>query len=798
MKKTLSNYAKRAAAGIAALALIAGSYTAATSKYDADTFTAVAAGKTTPGDANCDGKIDINDVIAVAKFLKDSSKYPLTDQGIENARYALPDSGVYPDAYDLQVMIESLAGVNKLPASGRHTGTVKVVPGDADCDGDVDFNDAEAVNKYLSDTSTYPLTAQGIENARYALPDSGVYPDADDLQVIMESLAGENKLPASGRHTGTVKVVPGDADCDGDVDFNDAELLNKYLSDTSTYPLTAQGIENARYALPDSGVYPDAYDLQVMIESLAGVNKLPASGRHTGTVKVVPGDADCDGDVDFNDVEAVNKYLSDTSTYPLTAQGIENARYALPDSGAYPDADDVQVIIETLAGVNKLPASGRRLKAENIINDLDKPVLLGDFNCDGTVDIVDAVGIVSWLNDTDSNRKISLQALRNGDVYDPGTGLTVEDAKAIEAQINGERSIPVYSDDYLEQHYLLGDFNCDNVVNTKDVMQLNSYVQGSTDYQPSEQGLKNADVYKKGSGITFEDVAAIAESIKGTNKLPTEKIVNIGATTLYGDFNCDNVVNTKDVMQLNSYVQGSTDYQPSEQGLKNADVYKKGSGITFEDVAAIAEFINGTNKLPTEKIVNVGSKTVLGDFNCDTVFNVADAVMFQRYIDSTSDYVPSEQGKINADIYEPGKALDYKDLELMLNALKAGVEPIIENPVVTTTVPAPTTTKPATTTKAVATTTKAAATTAKPVTTTNAVATTTKPAATTVPATTTAPKALQGDINDDGKVNVADLVTLNKALACSGKITAACDVNGDGRVNLFDSITLRMILMKLI
>ena len=633
MKKTLSNYAKRAAAGIAALALIAGSYTAATAKYDADTFTAVAAGKTTPGDANCDGKIDINDVIAVAKFLKDSSKYPLTAQGIENARYALPDSGAYPDAYDLQVMIESLAGVNKLPASGRHTGTVKVVPGDADCDGDVDFNDAELLNKYLSDTSTYPLTAQGIENARYALPDSGAYPDADDLQVIMESLAGENKLPASGRHTGTVKVVPGDADCDGDVDFND--------------------------------------------------------------------------------VEAVNKYLSDTSTYPLTAQGIENARYALPDSGAYPDADDVQVIIETLAGVNKLPASGRRLKAENIINDLDKPVLPGDFNCDGTVDIVDAVGIVSWLNDTDSNRKISLQALRNGDVYDPGTGLTVEDAKAIEAQINGERSIPVYSDDYLEQHYLLGDFNCDNVVNTKDVMQLNSYVQGSTDYKPSEQGLKNADVYKKGSGITFEDVAAIAESIKGTNKLPTEKIVN------------------------------------------------------------------------------VGSKTVLGDFNCDTVFNVADAVMFQRYIDSTSDYVPSEQGKINADIYEPGKALDYDDLERMLNALKAGVEPIIENPVVTTTVPAPTTTKPATTTKAVATT-------AKPVTTTKAVATTTKPAATTVPATTTAPKALQGDINGDGKVNVADLVTLNKALACSGKITAACDVNGDGRVNLFDSITLRMILMKLI
>jgi len=48
MKNTLRNYAKRAAAGIAALALIAGSYTAATAKYDADTFTAVAATEKTP------------------------------------------------------------------------------------------------------------------------------------------------------------------------------------------------------------------------------------------------------------------------------------------------------------------------------------------------------------------------------------------------------------------------------------------------------------------------------------------------------------------------------------------------------------------------------------------------------------------------------------------------------------------------------------------------------------------------------------------------------------------------------
>ncbi len=709
MKKTLSNYAKRAAAGIAALALIAGSYTAATSKYDADTFTAVAAGKTTPGDANCDGKIDINDVIAVAKFLKDSSKYSLTEQGLENARAAYP-GGASPDAHDLQKIIENLAGQGSLGVSGVNTPNVKRIYGDVDCDGDVDFNDAELLNKYLSDSLKYPLTEQGFENARGAYPDSGANPDAHDLQRIIENLAGKGSLGVSGVNTPNVKIIYGDVDCDGDVDFNDAELLNKYLSDSSKYPLTEQGFENAR------GAYP---------------------------------------------------------------------------GGANPDADDLRKIIEFLAGKGSLGSSGFSLKSENIINDLDKPFLPGDFNCDGVVDIEDAAGIETWLNNTDSNRKISLQALRNGDVYDPGTGLTVEDAKAIEAQINGERSIPVYSDDYLEKHYLLGDFNCDNVVNTKDVMQLNSYVQGSTDYKPSEQGLKNADVYKKGSGITFEDVAAIAESIKGTNKLPTEKIVNIGATTLYGDFNCDTVVNTKDVMQLNSYVQGSTDYKPSEQGLINADVYKKGAGITFEDVAAIAEFLNGTNQLPTEKIVNVGSKTAPGDFNCDTVFNVADAVMFQRYIDSTSDYVPSEQGKINADLYMPGLELDYKDLELMLNALKAGVEPIIENPVVTTTVPAPTTTKPATTTKA-------AATTAKPVTTTKAVATTTKPAATTVPATTTAPKALQGDINGDGKVNVADLVTLNKALACSGKITAACDVNGDGRVNLFDSITLRMILMKLI
>ena len=86
--------------------------------------------------------------------------------------------------------------------------------------------------------------------------------------------------------------------------------------------------------------------------------------------------------------------------------------------------------------------------------------------------------------------------------------------------------------------------------------------------------------------------------------------------------------------------------------------------------------------------------------------------------------------------------------------------------------------------------------------------TTTKPVATTTtPVATTTPTAepgthLPGDANCDGKVNIADVVRLNKAIAgkaelsAQGKINA--DVDYDGDQDATDSTNILKAIVKLV
>lgn len=81
--------------------------------------------------------------------------------------------------------------------------------------------------------------------------------------------------------------------------------------------------------------------------------------------------------------------------------------------------------------------------------------------------------------------------------------------------------------------------------------------------------------------------------------------------------------------------------------------------------------------------------------------------------------------------------------------------------------------------------------TTKPITTT----TTTKPTT-----TTTNPDNIQGDINNDGKIEVTDIVLLKKCLIYKSRFTEyqfnAADINKDGKVNVLDFIIMKRILIK--
>ena len=99
---------------------------------------------------------------------------------------------------------------------------LKICSSDFSVDSDV-FDDVKALNNYLKDPDANPLTIEGLKNADALNP--GTILDHDDVQVIIENLAGQRTLWANGKNEQVQETVHGDADCDGDVDFDDIEAL---------------------------------------------------------------------------------------------------------------------------------------------------------------------------------------------------------------------------------------------------------------------------------------------------------------------------------------------------------------------------------------------------------------------------------------------------------------------------------------------------------------------------------------------------------------------------------------------
>jgi len=55
---------------------------------------------------------------------------------------------------------------------------------------------------------------------------------------------------------------------------------------------------------------------------------------------------------------------------------------------------------------------------------------------------------------------------------------------------------------------------------------------------------------------------------------------------------------------------------------------------------------------------------------------------------------------------------------------------------------------------------------------------------------------LIGDVNDDGEINILDVVSLVGVILNGGNETAACDVNGDGEINILDVVSLVNLILS--
>ncbi|MBP0960610.1 MAG: hypothetical protein J5864_00540, partial [Oscillospiraceae bacterium] len=698
----------------------------------AGSFEAVnAAAVTLYGDFNCDGVVDLNDVIELSKYLKDPESVPATEQGLANADVKSP--GTVLDYEDAQAIVESLAGQRTLATSSVNGSEPTVHYGDVDCDGDVDFDDVDALYRYFQNKEENPLTHQGLVNADVKSP--GTVLDYEDAQAIVESLAGQRTLATSSVNGSEPAVHYGDVDYDGDVDFDDVDTLNKYLHNKEENPLTRQGLVNADVKSP--GAVLDYEDVQAIIESLAGQRTLATSSVTPVTFDAanedtdITGDFNCDGLVNIADAALLNFYLQGVTEYKPSEKALKNANAFKPDSTEL-DLNDVAAIAEFVGTKITLPAEELTTK--------DSEHLAGDFNCDNAVNVVDLAMLFRYLAKV-SDYQPSKQGLENANIYKKdSTDLDMDDLQAL-AEYFSEKTTEIPTENLVttEAEHLAGDFNCDNAVNVVDLAMLFRYLAKVSDYQPSEQGIRNANIYKKDStDLDMDDLQALAEYFsEKTTEIPTENLVTTEAEHLAGDFNCDNAVNVVDLAMLFRYIYGVSDYQPSKQGIENANVYKKDStGLDRDDLRALAEFFKEKNTLPTEKLAPSEFVPVHGDFNCDNTFDIRDVVMYYKHLEDLSDYVPSEQGKKNANITGSDKDLNYDDLLIMTNILAGRYKEETDL------------------------------------------------------------SKCSGDVNEDGKVDAEDIAYLRKVLLGSAEYKDSCDVNLDGSFSTRDFVILKALILQ--
>ena len=430
--------------------------------------------------------------------------------------------------------------------------------------------------------------------------------------------------------------------------------------------------------------------------------EIPASRSRSANGEPLYGDANCDGEVDKADYDFLKAYLF-AENPDMTDEGKRNAD--IYDPGIVLDETDLDYLNNYINSRGELP----------IYANIKKP-LYGDVNCDGKVDKVDYADLSDFLNDQDAD--ITKQGMVNADVHIPGTGLDVKDRDALDGFLKGEYDLPLWNgfdgnqtqtttepsstttaatteaqtvtttavNTSVSNQFLYGDSNCDGVVDDNDVTFLNTYLNGDHSKMTS-LGLRNSDVLDPGIKITAADSETIIKYIKGIVTLPVYNEISV---PLYGDVDCNGVVDDKDIELLGSYIRNE-DVTLSNQAKVNADVHEPNGGINVKDIAAIQDFLDGTIDLPLwngydgSQDITTGtepesttsnaattddetittttvtlSKFLYGDVNCDDKVDSTDVDLLKSYFDGKNVKI-SEQGMLNADVYNNGSGVDQKD-----------------------------------------------------------------------------------------------------------------------------------------
>ena len=243
---------------------------------------------TVHGDANCDGKVNIDDSVAVMEHytsILSGNKSPLSEQGLKNADVDGDGTVDSSDASQINYYIEN----------GRFPDEEKPLRGDANCDGKVDKADAAAIMDHYTAVlsgNKSQLSEQGLKNADI---DGDKMVDASDASQVEHYIK-------YGRFPDEEKELRGDANCDGTVDKKDSEAILEHYSAVLTgseSPLSEQGRKNADV---DGDGQIDASDASQVGYYITN-GKFPDED-------VKRGDVNGDGSVNLKDVVMLRRYIA--------------------------------------------------------------------------------------------------------------------------------------------------------------------------------------------------------------------------------------------------------------------------------------------------------------------------------------------------------------------------------------------------------------------------------------------------------------------------------------------------------
>ena len=73
------------------------------------------------GDANCDGVVDLADAIAMAQYIKEPKKFPLTEAGLKNADCVNDEGITMTDVKAIQMIVNKAISQKDLPITMNRT-----------------------------------------------------------------------------------------------------------------------------------------------------------------------------------------------------------------------------------------------------------------------------------------------------------------------------------------------------------------------------------------------------------------------------------------------------------------------------------------------------------------------------------------------------------------------------------------------------------------------------------------------------------------------------------------------------